>query len=163
MKRSLILLIFLLILCLFGCTQKEYGILLYQEKDIEASCIINEKYTATITKSDGVFTISIIEPSELNTVKFEIHENEAYAIAGYVRVPMEKKSLKGICALLYMFSLDEASLTTATEVENGAELEFSNDYGSYKIVTNKDGIPKSCQISGDSYEYTVEIASIALN
>ncbi len=162
MKRALILPFILLILCLFGCTRTEYGILSYQDKDIEAQCIINEKYKARITKSDDSYTLSIIEPSELATVKFEIYKSEAYAVAGYVKVPIEKKSLSGICALFNMFSLDEASLTTATEIENGAELEFSNDYGSYKIVTSKNGTPKSCHISGNGYEYMVEIESILL-
>ena len=57
-KLALILAFFLLFIT--GCTEQSYDILSYQEKNLEALCVINEKYTARLVKSGDKRSLVIL-------------------------------------------------------------------------------------------------------
>ena len=115
MKR--IVLLIPLIFCLFfsSCQGGSYGILSYQEKNIEAECTLNGEYKILVTKENGGGSIAFLEPSELSSISFLIENGKIVAKSESVLVPLPEKSATGILAILNMFSLSEGELYTAKQ------------------------------------------------
>lgn len=157
MKRLLIP-IFLLAILLCSC-QREYNILTYQENEIVSECTINNKYDITITKCKDFLRLDIISPASLAGVSFEIKEGNAYAIKDDISIPIDKNSLRGICAILNCFSLKENEIAT---VNQDSTCIFNSDYGTYTVTYGENDLPKHIEISTDTYNYSIAINSILL-
>ncbi|MBQ7907009.1 MAG: hypothetical protein IJ309_03440 [Clostridia bacterium] len=163
MKR-LILILLVLVFVLSSCDRPTYGILEYQDRNIEAQCQINEKFKCILEKKEGELTLKILEPTELNTVSFVINDNGALAISKDIKIPLEKESIDGIYALVTVLCLNETELSSAREGENGdAVLTFLNERGQYTLQIGKNQMPKSAEITGDGYHYKITFESIKVN
>ncbi len=143
---------------IISCKQ-EYGILDYQDNNIEAECEINQKYKVVIIKNGGTLSLEIREPLSLCGVKFQIADGKASIIKNELKIPISKESLRGICALTNIFSLDEGTITTATE---NNIISFENEYGIYRVLYGESSLPQKIEISGDGYDYAVTINTIKL-
>ena len=161
MKRILfILLIFSLILC--GCGREKYEILDYQKSNLEAECIVNEKYKIILKKEYDTCTITVCEPENLKGIYFEFLNGNASVSFESTKIQMDKKDLKGIYALSCMFSQKEECLTSATEKGSESLLTFEAEDCNYVITLGENSIPKEIDISGDGFSYHVEICSLKL-
>ena len=160
MKRLLAIILLTLLLC--ACHKNDYGILDYQDKSIEAECIVNEKYKINIKKEKDLCTLKVIEPSEAQGISFEITENEAVAMSGDTKIQISKEHLKGVCALSSIFSQDEEFLTGASKNGGESVLTFETDNSVYVITLGENSMPKRVKINGYGFSYDVEICSIKL-
>ncbi|MBO5313355.1 MAG: hypothetical protein J6B29_05250 [Clostridia bacterium] len=161
MKR-LILLTVLLIVAVTGCDRRDYGILSYQGKKIEAECIVNGEFKLLLTKNGDDSALVIKEPTEIEGIKLEMVQGELYAHIGDIKMKMDKSSLSGICAILNMLSLSEASMTSAKGQGKESIMCFENDYGTYRLVVGENTMPKSVKIYSESYAYDIVISSIKI-
>ena len=160
MKRLFLLLLLFLTVLLSAC-QDKYGILEYQQKDIVAKCIINEKYKVEISKENGRSKVVVEEPKEASGITFEVGEG-VFVSSGEMKIEMERESLGGICALTGIFSQDEDYLTVATQKGEESELTFQTEKCVYKLTIGKNGLPKLVSIASEDFIYQVEILSIEL-
>lgn len=156
--KKLLLTSFMLILFLCSCHQ-EYNILSYQENDIIANCTVNDKFNVNITKNNELLKLDILSPANLCGVCFEIVNDNAYAIKDEIKIPLNKDSLRGICALLNCFSLSEEAITT---VSQNNVIKFDTDYGLYTITYGENNLPQYVMIVSDTYEYSIVVNSISL-
>ena len=155
MKRILLILV-LLALFLASCGS-EYDILSYQEKEITAECIVNEKFDLEIKKVGGSVRISVISPEKLKGTVFEITEKSSFVVKNELKIPLNNDDICGIYALSQIFSLSEEAITTATQ--NGV-ISFDTDHGLYTVTYGENNLPYQIEISGDSFSYFVEVKSI---
>ena len=158
-KLALILALFLLFLT--GCRESSYNILPYQERDIEALCVINEKYTVRLTKLGEKRGLEVLSPSELFGVEIYYDTTGAFLAVGDTKIPVERGRLKGVEALLSAFSLNEEYLTGA----NGndiATLEFQSQDLYYTLTLGKNRMPKFITIQGSGIDYRVEVKEIKI-
>ena len=161
MKRLFLILILFGTLLLCSC-QREYGILEYQNNDIEAVCLINGEYSVSLKKTDTLCTITVLEPEEVQGISFELGTEGVLAIYGETKIEMDKESLCGISALSEIFSQSEECMTGAAEHEGGSILTFRKEKCTYQITLGKNSMPKKVKILSDTFEYDVEICSIKL-
>ena len=161
MRRVAILLLLLAVM-LCGCAKREYGILEYQDKDVEAECIVNEKYRVKITKTDEKSTVTVLEPKSAEGISFEIFGDCVALSSGEMTIRADKSSLGGVCALGSIFSQREDALTSAKEEGEGSVLTFCDGGTTFVFTMGEGSLPKRVKITGDGYEYTVEICSIKL-
>lgn len=160
MKRLFFVLLFFGALLLVSC-QDKYGILDYQDKDITAECIVNEKFKIKIEKNEALCKITVSEPKNMNGVSFEIGER-VYVIFGDTKIEVEREALGGICALAEIFSQSEDCLTTAKAQGQGSVLTFQKETCTYQITLGEHSLPKSVKILSEAFEYDIEICSIEL-
>ena len=160
--KKLIFVLSLLILILTGCDNRKYNILSYQDKSIAAKCTVNEKYSLTVEKADGVYRVKIDKPANLCGVEFEIGEGYATVKTDTVKIDIEKSKIQGICAISQIFSLEEGALTGATEKGDDAVLTFENTLGSYTLTLGKNSMPKHITISSSSYSYEITVDEISI-
>lgn len=158
MKRLFFIL--LLLAFLFCSCAKEQNILSYQESNIIANCTINDKFNVNITKSEVALGLEVLAPTTLCGIMFEINKDGAYAIKNETKIPLDKDSLKGICALLNSFSLSEDAMTT---VSLNNVISFDTDYGIYTVTYGENNLPQSITIIGDTYEYSILVNTIKLS
>ena len=163
MKRLFLVFTILLCVCLLGCGGQRYNILDYQDKNINAECVVNDKYKINLIKSKDKAVIEVQEPKEAQGISFIIEENTSYAVSGDVKIQMEKKDLGGICAIGSMFSQNEECLVRATEQGKGSVFIFQNDSCMYQITLGENSVPHHVKITSESFEYDIEICSIELN
>ena len=156
--KKILLLILIFIIFLFSC-HREYGILSYQQNDVEAICTVNEKYTVKIVKSDDLKRMEVLFPDTLEGVFFEMQGENIYVIKEETKIPMSRDSLKGICALLNCFSLKEDFIINLSE-EGVASFDTEN--GIYTVTYGKNSLPQHIKISGDNYEYSVLIDTVKI-
>ena len=160
MKR-LFLLILILVSFLLSCGAK-YDILSYQENNIKATCIINNKYEAIITKNEELSSLEILSPSQLRGTTFYIYENDAYIEKDEIKIPVNKNTLKGISALSSCFSLEESALTTVESKNKNSTVTFLGDSATYVVTYGQNKLPCHFEITGDTFSYSIEICSIEL-
>lgn len=158
-KFTLILALFLLFLT--GCRESSYDILPYQEKDLEALCVINEKYTVKLTKIGVRKGLVVLEPSTLSGVEIYYDDTGAYLVVEDTKIPVERENLKGIEALLSAFSLSEEYLVRANG-NDVATLEFQSQDLYYTLTLGKNRMPKSIAIQGSGIDYRVEVKEIKI-
>lgn len=156
--KKLLLIPFLLILLLASCKQ-EYNILEYQENDVLANCTVNGKYNVNIIKCNDFLRLEILAPTNLKGISFKLTENDAYAIKDEIKIPLDKNSLRGICALLNCFSLTEEAITS---VNQNNVITFDTDYGLYTVAYGKNNLPEHIAIASDTYDYSIVVNSISL-
>ena len=156
MKKALIIPILLIVLC--ACTRQEYGILPYQQKNIEATLNVNEEFKIKLTKTEKT-SLEILEPEGLKGMSFILEENGILARNGDTEIMLDKKKLDGIYAIGQIFSLNEASLTTA---ENN-QFSFEQNDTHYKLTLGKNDLPKEIEISSNSFYYEITVEAIRLN
>ena len=154
-----IILAFILSLLLFCSCKNEYNILSYQENDIEAQCIVNEKFNLEIKKSGKSVNISVLSPKSLAGVKFEIGENSSFVIKDEIKIPLKNEDISGIYALSRIFSLNEEAITTASY---DGVISFDTEYGIYSVSYGKNNLPQHIEISAADFDYSVEIVAIKL-
>lgn len=163
MKRLILIVITLSLIFLFSCQSQQYGILSYQEKNIEAECTLNGEYKILITKSNGRTDVKFTEPSELKSVGFYKENEKIYGYAGDTEIPFEYQDLAGVSSILCVFSLDEGTLASAVSKNDLACMEFTNELATYKITFGKNELPKQIEISSDDYELFLVVDAIKLN
>ena len=154
-----IILAFVLSLLLFCSCKNEYNILSYQENDIEAECIVNEKFDLEIKKTGKSVNISVLSPKSLVGVKFEISENSSFVIKDEIKIPLKNEDISGIYALSRIFSLNEEAITTASYE---GVISFDTEYGIYSVSYGKNNLPQHIEISAADFDYSVEIVAIKL-
>ena len=161
--KKIVCLCVLLIFCvtLMSCTQKEYGILFYQEGKITAECTINDKYKILITKDGDVSSLEILLPEELKGVRAEYNGNECYLILDEIKIPANKDNLKGIFALINIFSLEESAITSSKTKGEGS-ITFENSYGTYIMSFDNKGYPKNAKITDGVYDFDVKINALKI-
>ncbi|MBQ7760967.1 MAG: hypothetical protein IJ400_02820 [Clostridia bacterium] len=159
--KKLALVIALFLLFLVGCQEQSYGILPYQENDLEAVCVINEKYTARLTKQGEKRSLTILEPESLCGIEIYYENESAFLVAEETKIPVKKESLCGIVALLSAFSLNEEHLVSATGTEV-ATLEFQTEECYYTLTLGKNKMPKAITIQGKGFSYNVIVKEIKL-
>ena len=151
----------LLVVCVFFCScQNEYDILYYQEGNIEASCTVNDKYDVSISKSNGILRLEVCAPDTLRGVLFEMRGEKVYAIKDEMEILISNDSLKGICALLNCFSLNESAITTVSTIN---VISFDTDYGLYTVTYGENNLPQHIEITGDTYAYSIDVHTIAIH
>ena len=163
MKKLAFLPILLCLLLFSGCHGQRYGILSYQEKEIYAECVLNGEYKIAVSQKSGEKSVSFLEPSELSSISFIEKDGKITACAKDVEIPFESGDLKGISALLSMFSLSEEALTYAGTGGDGEILEFSYASGEYILTMNDIGLPKRIQIYSESFNYDILVNFVKLN
>lgn len=156
MKKGLIIPLILLFFC--ACTNQSYGILPYQEKDIEAEINVNNEFKIRLIKKDNI-TLEIIEPVTLKEISFTVEENGILAKDGNVEIMLDKDKLDGIYAISRIFSLDEACLTTA---EN-SQFSFEQNNAHYVVMLGKNDLPQSIRITSNSFFYQITIEGINIS
>lgn len=156
MKKALILLP-LILLSLSSCINQSYGILPYQQKNIEAEITVNNEFKIRLIKKENI-TLEIIEPKELDTMSFIIEENGVLAKNNNVEILLEKKSLDGIYALSQIFSLNESYLTSMED----SQLTFEQNETHYKLTLGKNDLPDKIIISSNSFYYEISIDGIEI-
>lgn len=163
MKRLLFLGIIILPLLFSSCRGQNYGILSYQEKNIDAVCTLNSIYKIQISKENIGGRVCFLEPKELSTVSFSIENSTVTANASGTKIPLPTDGTRGILAIFNMFSLSEGDLRCAKESEGYSYMEFSNDYGVYALTLNKSSLPKSVRIVSSEYTFDIIIDTISLS
>lgn len=156
MKKALIL-IPLILLSLSACINQSYGILPYQEKDIEAEINVNNEFKIRLIKKENI-TLEIIEPKELDTMSFTIDEKGILAKSDKVEILLEKESLDGIYAISQIFSLNESFLTSMEE----NQLTFEQNEAHYRLTLGKNDLPTKIIISSNSFYYEISIDGIEI-
>ncbi|MBQ7352612.1 MAG: hypothetical protein IJW54_01255 [Clostridia bacterium] len=156
MKKALILLP-LILLSLSSCINQSYGILPYQQKNIEAEITVNNEFKIRLIKRENI-TLEIIEPKELDTMSFIIEENGILAKNNNIEILLEKESLDGIYALSQIFSLNESFLTSMEE----GQLTFEQNETHYKLTLGKNDLPDKIIISSNSFYYEISIDGIEI-
>ena len=153
-----------LIFCLFlsSCQRGSYGILSYQEKNIEAECTLNGEYKILVTKEKGAGSIRFLEPSELSSISFLISGEEIIAKSEDVEIPLAKENAYGTLAIFNMFSLSEGELYSAKQEGEYSKMEFLNDYGLYQLTLGKNSMPKAIKIVSSDYTFDISIDAILL-
>lgn len=160
--RLVSVLLLLLSVALCGCEKREYGILEYQSKDIEAECVVNGKYRVKITKTEEKSTVYVLEPTNAEGISFEIYGDCVVLSSGETTIRADKDSLGGVCALGSIFSQREEALTSAQEEGGESVLTFCDGGCVFVFTMGENALPKRVKITADEYEYTVEICSITL-
>lgn len=164
MKKLLLSFIACLTIFLFcSCQSQGYGILKYQDKKISAECTLNGEYKILIEKSGEKRKISFLSPPALTHISFEIDKEGVVGQAGELEIPLENESVRGIFALSNIFSLSEECLTTAASEGGGAYMEFSTDYGTYRLTLGKNELPSAVQIYSTEYRYDITVDAITVN
>lgn len=151
--------LFLFALLLFSCGQK-FDLLKYQNGDISARCLVNDEYVINVKKSDGLRSLSIIEPSELDTISFELENGECVAICDGAKIPLDISKLDGIVAMCSIFDLDEGAISSTLVEENGTVVSFSQNDLLYSVSYGKDSLPTKIDISGDGFVLSLKILEI---
>ena len=163
MKKRLFLCFFCLaLLFLCSCQNQSYGILKYQDKKISAECTLNGEYKILIEKDGDKRRISFISPSALTHVSFEINGESVVGRAGELEISLENEDVRGIFALSSIFSLGEEYLSAAVSEGERAYLEFSTEYGIYRLTLGKNDLPSTVQIYSEDYRYEVSIDAITI-
>ena len=156
MKRMIFILLLAAFLVLTSCAQaRDYGILEYQDKSIEAECLINGEFLCILKKDKEEISLKILEPSALSEISFVRRADELYAQSGDIKIPVKKEQIDGIYAVISLFDLKEEELTGATDEDGAAVLSFLNDQGKYVLRIGKNNALQSAQITGDGYRYEI--------
>lgn len=162
MKKLCLCFILLFTLCFLSCGKQSYGILSYQEKNIEAECTLNGEYKILIKKDGAKRSVSFLEPSSLCSVCFVYENDKIIGRAGEMEIPLNKESLDGVMAILGVFSLSEECLTYASGSGEGDVLEFVNELGSYRLTIGKNDLPKRIVIESSHYDYDILVDAISI-
>ena len=163
MKKLFLVLTFILIFSLAGCRGQSYGILSYQEKNIEAQCTLNGEYKILVTKTEKKSSVCFLEPSSLAHFSFTLSENGLTAKADDMEIPLNGDSASGVSALLSMFSLSEECLVRASQENGGDVFEFSSDRGEYRLTMGEAGVPKRIEISNTDFSFDIVVDAVKLN
>lgn len=163
MKRIAAIFVLLCAVFLWGCEKREYGILDYQNNNIEAECIVNGKYKVVLKKEENSSTITVKEPKEAENIFFEITDDRIFAISGETKIELNREELKGVCALAEIFSQSEECLTQASEKGKESVLTFETNQCIYVITLGENSVPKNVKITSENFQYDVEICSVKLN
>lgn len=162
-KRLLACLLCLVVFLICSCKGQSYGILKYQDKKINAECTLNGEYKISIKKDGDLGEISFLSPPALSYISFEINKDVVVGHAGELEIPLESESVRGILALKNIFSLSEECLCTASSLGECTFLEFSTEYGTYRLTLGKNGLPSSVQIICADYRFDISIDAISVS
>ena len=159
--KKLVCLCFVIIFCLAlgSCGENEYGILFYQDKKITAECTVNEKYSIIITKDGEMRALLVSAPEEMHGIGFIYNGNECYATLDEIKIPINKDDLKGIFALINIFSLEEGTITSA-KIKGEQSITFQNQYGTYTMSFDGMGYPQKAKITDGVYDFDVKITAL---
>ncbi len=163
MKKLCLLLLPLLAFFMLSCHKQSYGILSYQEKNIEAECTLNGEYKIIVTKVGEKSSVKFKEPSSLALFSFTEENGRIIASAGELSLPISREELDGVCAILSMFSLSEECLVYAGSSDNGEVMEFSSETGNYKLTMGENDVPKRIEITSPGFEFDILVDTIKLN
>ena len=149
MKRFFALLISLLALLSAGCGEKEYGILDYQDKNIEAECLVNGKYKIVLKKENGLSTLTVKEPKEISGITFDITSEGIVAKSGETKIQLGKGEIRGIEALCQIFSQNEECLKRADKSGENSVFTFERERCVYVITVGENALPKRVKITSE--------------
>lgn len=149
-------------LSLCACHNQKYDILSYQEKEIYAECTLNGEYKIKISKQNSTTCVGFLAPSSLSSIEFIITENGITGKSGELEIPLEKATASGICAVGMVFSLSEGDLTCAKSQGKESYMEFSNEYGTYKLLLGENNLPKSVEIVSSAFLLDINFDAILL-
>ncbi len=161
MKRIFIFALLLALMLCVGCAP-EYDILSYQEKNVVASCKIDEKYVVNIIKEENTRAIEVVEPSSLCGISFRLQNGEWHATLDELAIPMSESELEGICALCSIFDLESSAITTAYDEQGYGVVSFNMGELQYTVSYNELSLPQKIKITG-KLEYDIEILGIELS
>ena len=164
MKRLLLplILILTLTLALCGCVKEKYGILSYQDENITAECIVNEKYSVTVKKLGENVTLTINEPLDIRGIVFEKQGEALFARSGEMTLPLEREEAQGIYALCDMFSLKEECLVRTHQSGTQPIFEFEETGVRFTVLLGRNNMPNKITIEGESISYTIEVVAISV-
>ncbi|MBO5338370.1 MAG: hypothetical protein J6A96_01570 [Clostridia bacterium] len=162
MKRLSLFLLPVLLFFVVSCHNQSYGILSYQDKNIEAECTLNGEYKILVTKSGEKSSVSFIEPSSLSSVSFTYEGERVTARASDMEITLPKNELEGAVAVLSMFSLSEECLVSVSKGENGDIMEFDSEHGSYRLTMGENDMPKRIEIEAEGYQFDIIVESIMI-
>ena len=161
--KKLVLVATLFFCLLFpSCRGQEYGILPYQDKNIDAECTLNSEYKIRIVKENGRGHICFLEPTELSTISFSIEDERVTGNAGETKIPLPEKNTRGILAIFNMFSLKEGEISSARQEGSLSYIEFTTSYGVYSLTLGKNSMPKNIKIVSSDYTFDISIDTILL-
>lgn len=149
------------VFALCACHQN-YGILSYQEKEIDAVCTLNDNYKIKIEKKNNHTCVGFLEPKSLSSISFVVEENTVLAKSNELEIPMEKEKMRGVVAISKIFSLYEKELTLASGKSDYSYMEFSCELGLYKLTLGKNNLPLSVEIISNEYHFYISIDTISL-
>jgi hypothetical protein len=149
-------------LSLCACHNQKYDILSYQEKEIYAECTLNGEYKIKISKQNSTTCVGFLAPSSLSSIEFIITENGVVGKSGELEIPLEKATASGICAVSMVFSLSEGDLTCVKSQGKESYMEFSNEYGTYKLLLGENSLPKSVEIVSSAFLLDITFDAILL-
>lgn len=161
-KRLLLCFFIFAMLFLCSCHSPKYDILKYQNKKICAECTLNDEYKISIKKDGEKREISFLAPVQLSHVSFEIYGESIVGRASELEIPFNCENVRGIFAISNIFSLSEECLSSACAQDDGAEMEFTTEYGTYKLLLGKNELPCAVQIYSSDYRFNISIDAITL-
>ena len=147
---------------LCACHNQRYDILSYQEKEIFTECTLNGEYKIKITKEKDATCVGFLAPSSLSSIEFLITPENVIAKSGELEIPLEKSTLGGVCAVGQIFSLNECDLTCAKSEGKESYMEFSNEYGLYKLTLGENDLPKSVEIVSSAFLLDITFDAISI-
>ncbi len=154
--------IIFVVLMLFASCNTKYDILFYQKYSITATCKINDAYTVEIKRTEELTSLEVLYPNQLKGAIFYTNQNEAYVQKDDLKIPVNKESLRGICALLSCFDLEEASITTVESENKSSIVTFACKSATYVVTYGQNKLPSFIEINGDTFDYSVEVCTIQL-
>lgn len=160
MKRFFVFIASICILIsLFSC-EKKFDLLEYQSADICAKCLVNDTYIINVEKSQGLRSLSIIEPVELDTISFKLENDTAIAICDGTEIPIDISNLGGIVALCSIFDLDSEAISSSSVDESGTTVSFLIEGVSYSVSYGKNNLPTHFNISSDNFSLAVKVLEL---
>ncbi len=164
MKRIFPSLLILFIFIFSSCSNSSHDLLWYQAKSIRAECTLNGEYKIIISKDSESASVTVSSPSELEGISFEINDEQCLAkTPDGIKMPIDRSSISGICALTDIFSLNEESIIKTEPAENGSAIyTFSENGVFYEMTYGKNSTPKHVKILSENISYDIEINAIEI-
>ena len=149
-------------LMLFASCNTKYDILFYQKYNVTATCKINDTYTVEIKRTEELTSLEVLQPNRLKGTAFYTNQNEVYIQKDDLKIPVNRDSLRGICALLSCFDLEEASITTVESENKSSIVTYACKDATYVVTYGQNRLPSFIEINGDTFDYSIEVCTIEL-
>ena len=104
-------------------------------------------------------SIEVLKPESMRGITFEFENECSFAIKDEMKIPINKENVKGIYALSRIFSLDENGIST---VGTNNVITFNCNDAIYTVTYGKNELPTHIEVSGETFEYSVDLKSIRL-
>ena len=157
---------FILMLCITlsvcGCQTRRYNIIPFENKNAELECAVNNKFDVTVKKEDNTLSLTVRKPKEIEGTAFVFSETESYAISGETKIPIDKSAYSGIYAIVSILNIKEEMSLSASRVEGGSSVMFSNADATYLFNYDSNGYLVSVKIESPDFVYDVTVKAIKI-